>query len=284
MSENKLGFPEFVGASLNGLLLKSAHPEYFYSRGPKGVVESAPLTAMFAAFPEELGRKKIESDPALQQRLRLATQLIRVSISANDFVDMHEKVWLQAAGSKTKPSDDLQYMDGQEQWKHHMEQVGYNDKTLLESDRGIFKSFLSGIVRLNRLVRENLDRSLETVLEAKELENAINLTHVAAVLFGTEDLPQSALELDSQGLDGHKQLSLSEMKARYEWLIHGQPENETQTKLCALFNLVMITQIIDDWRDRDIDSKLGIHSIGLSLMESTKGDENLAEKKKKRGN
>jgi hypothetical protein len=73
-------------------------------------------------------------------------------------------------------------------------------------------------------------------------------------------------------------MGLDEIEERMDWLMKNEPRNETERRLCALFSVVMMTQLVDDWCDMEIDEGLGLYTLATGLMDISGGNEPRARK------
>ena len=114
--------------------------------------------------------------------------------------------------------------------------------------------------------------ALRDIREYREVMNAISVTHHAGALLGTEGLPTHMDTLSKTNLNW------GTLRSKYDWMINNKPENETERRLCALFNLVMGIQVVDDYCDLEDDRRLGLRTIATELLRD-KPDRDIAERR-----
>ncbi len=211
------------------------------------------VVGLISAFPERINYEVFNKSPEFHRLCATG----HVAVLINDYMDMQGYL-KKPEGQKTKAKIE-------EGWRKTLEGIGFNHD-LPEEKKSVIKSYMAGITLLDDYVRSHPDNSSEGILEAKELENAISIVHCAAVVLSSEDINANCLNL-------YEDVTQKSLKEKFNWLINGEPQNEVQRRLCALYNLIMITQIMDDNYDYKVDDKLNIRNIFSSLLKENGGNQ-----------
>lgn len=217
------------------------------------------VAGFITLFPERINYQSLNKSPEFH-RLCAATY---IAVMINDYMDMQSHLNTpEGEGLKSTIEDN---------WKKALEGIGFK-KEMPESDRSIIKSYMAGVTLLDDYERSHPDRSTAGVIKYKDLENALSLVHCAALVLGPE-------EFDPDCLKTYEDVTLDQIEEKYAWIIDRNPENEVQRRLCAILDVVMLTQTIDDQYDYKIDNKLQIRNIYSSLLSECNGDQNLADER-----
>jgi len=218
----------------------------------------AVAAGLITAFPEKVNYKTLNK--SVEFHRLSATAYVATLI--NDYLDM--QTFLDTSdGSATK-------LHLEELWKKTLEGIGFQTE-LPQEDRDTIKSYMAGVTLLDDLERSNPNKSLSAVIKAKELENAISLVHCAALVVGKKEIGINCLNL-------FEDVGLETLREKYDWIIKGKPENEVQRRLCAIFNVVILTQTVDDQFDTRIDDKLQARNIYSSLLKENFGNKQVCDR------
>lgn len=261
---------------MNGIDNKEAQPQGESEITAKGLVkatlESAKLhrdkdvhllgaialVGMKAAFSERFSNKQLRNDP----NLHFFNAVVWLGVEVNDAVDIIPKA----------REDENQEVieDIFSSWKRIL-RASKNTAGASEERNNILTNYQREILFLEKQVREgDEEHSLSEIRTYREAMNAISVVHNAAALLGSEAL-EGRLDTINKS-----ELSPEKLKDKYEWLVYGDPRNDTEKRLCALYNLVMGVQVIDDYCDIEDDRKLGLHTIATELLENV-SDKSFAE-------
>lgn len=217
------------------------------------------IVGLISAFPEKINFRTLNKSSNFYHLCVTG----HVVVLINDAMDM-QKYLHKPEGKKLKERIE-------NDWEKSLTQIGFC-QDLSEEKKTTIKSYMAGITLLDDLERASPDNSSKRILEAKEMENAISIVHCAAMI-----LDQKEIDADSFNL--HENIFKKELVEKYSWLINGEPSNEVQRRLCGLFNVIMITQMVDDRFDYKIDNQFGIRNIYSSFLEESKNDFEAADKK-----
>jgi hypothetical protein len=242
--DKKLKTSDFVRGFWESVNLYKDNPE---ARVGMGI---ALITGLISTFPEYLNYKNLNQTEEYKQLVAvtyLATQV-------NDYIDMHTVLNTTENKEKLKKKE--------ETWRMTLEAIGF-DKILSLEKTDLIRSYISGVALINEEAKHDQDKSFKATRRYKELENAISLVHIAAIALGKDKIGINGLELD-------KELNIAEIESQYDWLLAGNPKNEVQRRLCGLFNIVMMTQIVDDTKDCKVDQKLGIRNLFVDADQNSK--------------
>jgi len=217
------------------------------------------VAGLIALFPEKINFESLNRSP-LFHRINATAH---VATLVNDYLDMQTYLDTpEGKGLKKKIEDE---------WKKTLEGIQFEGE-LPKDTRGIIKSYMAGITLLDDSERSNPDNSLTGIIRSKELENAISLVHCAAIIMGDQEIGADCLNL-------YEEVSAEQVREKYSWILKGEPENETQKRLCAIFNVIMLTQTIDDQFDVKIDNKLSVRNIYSAILIENKNDQQLSQKR-----
>ena len=213
---------------------------------------AAVITGLISVFPERINFESLNKTKEFH-RLCAVTH---VAVLINDYIDMGEYL-------ATPEGKELK-LEIEERWGKTLDNIGFSKK-LPEEDRLIVKSYMAGITLHDDEVRRASDNSSAGIIKAKEMENAISLVHCAAVVLDPEEIDASCFNL-------HECVHEEYLEKNYSWLINGEPTNEVQRRLCAVFNVIMLAQTIDDRFDYKIDDKLNIRNVYSAILSECHGD------------
>lgn len=248
-------FKDFVTGTIDTLRLRRIHPNL---RSGSGLPI---LAGLLSVFPEAINMQTM-NDP---DRFKLVNAVAMVAIYVNDYVDMHKYL---KDSDKTTLIDRIAKNSGEA-----LKGIGFHESMPAETE-GILQSYLAALGTINDASGMTVDRTLESTLRFKELENGISLVHNAALFLGTKEIGSDCLQLDEV-------ITIQDIESKYTWLLKNKPNNETQRRLCGMFNLVMATQIIDDTYDRSDDRTLDIHNIYNEAVNDATGDRVIGQMKVK---
>lgn len=254
--ENKsIGFKDFVYGTIDTLRLRRIHPNL---RSGSGLPI---LAGLLSVFPESINMQTM-NDP---DRFKLVNAVAMVATYVNDYVDMHKYL---------KNSDKTGLLDRiANNSSEALKGIGFHESMPAETE-SILQSYLAGLGTINDASGMNVDRTLSSTLHYKELENGISLVHNAALLLGIKEIGSDSVQLDEV-------ITIQDIESKYNWLLQNLPTNETQRRLCGMFNLVMATQAIDDTYDHGDDSTLDIHNIYNEAIRDADGDRAVGQAKVK---
>lgn len=252
----------FVGlakATVDSIQLTRSHRDKMTASG------ALALVGMKAAFPEKFSNQQLLQN----QNLRFYNCLVWLGVEINDAVDINPSA--REAGKQEVVEKIF------EGWKNALRATkvaaGLNPQET-ESSLQIMDSYQREILFVEKSIRERSEDhlNLEVITSYRELVNAISVFHNAAALLEQTELKQRQIEIPKQ------ELSLERLQNKYEWLISGSYQSDTERKLIALFNSVMGVQVIDDWFDAEDDQKLGLHTFATEIVRNNNGNANTARK------
>jgi len=249
----KFGLTDFSRGFIEGAKLYLENREI---RTDSGI---AIVVGLVTAFPEKINYHTLNNSCEFHRLCATG----HVAILINDYMDMQEYL-SKPEGRELKEKIE----DG---WKRTLEGIGFN-KDLPEEKKTILKSYMAGITLLDDCIRSHPDNSCPGILKAKEIENAISLVHCAAMILNSE-------EIDPHCLNLYEDITQKSLEEKYRWLLNGEPQNEIQRRLCALYNVVMLSQTVDDYYDYSVDDKLSIRNIYSSILQENYGNQEMANKK-----
>jgi hypothetical protein len=109
--------------------------------------------------------------------------------------------------------------------------------------------------------------TLGDVRNYREMMNAISVVHNAGALLGSENLPTHLYTIDKGDL------SWETLRDKYDWMLNNNPQNDTERRLCTLFNIVMGIQVVDDYCDLRDDKRLGLKTMATELLKDNPSKE-----------
>lgn len=216
------------------------------------------LVGMKAAFPERFSEDVLSDNP----NLAFFSAFTRLGIDINDAVDIIPHA--RAEGKKD-------VIEGiYRGWKKIIRDTVKEARlSPTEGDEKInlVRNYQREVLTIEKEAREeSWDKNdLQEIIRYREMVNAVSLVHNVAALSGIQTFSSRLEEIDK------RELSLETLFEKYRWIIQGKPENEAERRLCALFNLTMGVQVIDDWFDISDDKKLGLKTIALQLLDEKEG-------------
>lgn len=258
-AEKEITARDLLRASFDTLNLYRKHEDEMTFSG------AVILVGMKTAFPEKFGNRELLNNPSL----KFFNYLVRLGIVLNDVVDIvpHAK----AEGQQEVVEKIF------ERWKKAIEAVNTRasgfPQEIQRSKREFIKNYQREFLFLEKLTRERseADWNLSRVLRYREIMNAASIIHDAAALLGSDSLSPRLVPID------RRNLSWRALEEKYDWVIKGRHENQTERKLCALFNIVMCLQIVDDWLDLEDDQRLGLCTIATQVLKEGEGGVKAAE-------
>lgn len=251
--DKNLGLQDFSRGFLEGARL------YIENKDIRSDAGIAIVVGLVAAFPERLNYQKFNNSPEFHQLCATG----HVAVLINDYMDMQDFLG-KPEGEETKAIIE-------NDWEKTLEGIGFS-QNLSEEKRTILKSYMAGITLLDDYVRSHPDLSSFGIYKAKEIENAISLVHCAAMVINPEEINSDCFNL-------YEDITRKSLEEKYSWLIQGEPQNEIQRRLCALFNVVMLSQTVDDYNDYKVDDKLNIRNIYSSVLQENNGNQSMALRK-----
>ncbi len=245
--EGKVTFRGLCGATLDAVRLYRSDPDKI---NPIGAMT---LIGMKAAFPERFTYEQLRSNP----NLKFFTHFAWLGVEVNDAVDIIP----QARREERQEAIENVFSWWKKAIRHTRAEADLSPEESAQK-RQLMRDYQREILFLEKLTRETpeADWNLEKTIRYREVMNAISVVHNAAALLGNEALPSRLNTIDKGNL------SWEALEKKYSWMVDGKPENETERRLCALFNLVMAVQVIDDWYDVEDDKKLGLHTVATQLI------------------
>jgi len=224
---------------------------------------SLAFAGLLTAFPERLKGKGLLNGT----NFPITDQAINLGIKVNDWVDLFP--WRKrkiAADQQAKEATQPYFRDILKKWKAIVA-VLYGERNEGGWVKPLVNSYQREIIWLNRMDNQMPDEKLTFALALKiqELENAISLVHIAATCLGPEALANRTYHLGDR-------LSWTNLKAKYSWMIENRPVNETEKRLCALFDILMIGQMYDHWHDYEQDRQLGLRTPAAQAISACNGD------------
>jgi hypothetical protein len=201
------------------------------------------LIGLGACFPETISNQ--EENFAETRFLGSAAS---VMMELNDFADIRPRV---VDSTDKRRALSLSWKNA---FRNAKEQAQKTSNPQLNSR--ILLNCQKEVLIVEKAVRE--DHNIDPK-EYREMVNAINILHLSSILL-LPHYPGLKEKLQMDNPDRPKS-SYPELRKKYSWLKNGDIRNPTEEKLCALFNLVMGMQVIDDWYDKKDDQKLGIPNM-----------------------
>lgn len=246
-SEGRVAFGGLSKATIDTLRLYKSDPS---SVNPVGALT---LIGMKAAFPEKFSNEQLRNNP----NLKFFNCLVWLGVELNDTVDVSPKA--REIGEQKLANHIFDW------WKEAIRTARAEADVIPEESvqrRQLVENYQREILYCEKNAKESLEEeaSLQRAVRYREMINAISLVHNAAALLGHEDLSSRLETIRKQDL------SWEALEDKYEWVIDSKPKNETERRLCGLFNLVMGVQVIDDWFDVQDDQKLGIQTIATQAL------------------
>lgn len=223
------------------------------------------LVGMKTAFPEKFGNKELLGDP----NFKFFNYLVRLGVVLNDVVDIVPHA--RSEGQQEVVEKIF------ERWKKAIEAVntkaGEFSQEMQQPKKEFIKNYQREFLFLEEVAREKsgADWDFSQVLRYREIMNAASIVHDAAALLGDDVLSPRLALIDKRNL------SWEALEEKYDWIIKGRYENQTEQKLCALFNIVMCLQIVDDQLDLEDDWRLGLCTIATQVLKEKEGNNEAVE-------
>jgi len=250
--DKNIGLQDFSRGFLEGARLYIENKDI---RSDSGI---AIIVGLISAFPEKINYQTLNKSPEFHQLCATG----HVAVLINDYMDMQEYL-SSSDGSILKKKIEVD-------WRNTLSGIGFCNN-LPEEKKKIVKSYMAGITLLDDVVRVEFDNTPNGIIKAKEIENSISIVHCAAMVINHEDFGVDCFNL-------HEDVTKKQLTEKYAWLINGNPSNEVQRRLCGLFNIIMITQLIDDRYDFKVDEQLGIRNIYSSILSECQNNHDIADK------
>jgi hypothetical protein len=239
-NQHEITFRGLAGATIDTVKL--------YRSGDVNPLGALAIVGMKAAFPERFSNAQLRND----SNLDFFNGVIWLGVEVNDAVDI-----IPQARTDQKQVV-IENIFGS--WKKVI-RVSRGVAGESEEKNQLLTNYQREILFLEKRARETGDtQSLEDVRTYRQVMNAISIVHNAGALFGSETLSPRLDTIDKANL------SWDTLKNKYDWVINGKPQNDTERRLCALYNLVMGVQVIDDYCDLADDKRLGLHTIATRLL------------------
>ena len=255
--------------TLAGLVAKSVETARVLVQAHLPLKPSAfTLVGLAAAFAETFDTFTFRDNPDLTRYVLMA----RFAARTNDLIDMIPIVL---------DSDDSS--DGAIVQRHFRDVQIERRATLarlrgLENGRELhheaINHYMEEISLLNREERQKPQgsHSVSEVLIYRELESAISLVHLSAMIIDEQELrARIGARIPERSIEGLVQ--------KYRWITEGKPATQTEHRLCMLFNLSMGLQISDDLTDVADDTALGLTTPATVVLCDTGGDREETEKR-----
>lgn len=237
--------PEITLRSLTNATIDTVK---LYRNGDVNPLGALVLVGMKAAFPERFSNTQLRNDPNLD----FFNAVVWLGVEVNDAVDIIPQARMS---QNQKVVEDIFGA-----WK----KVLYISKGVagdsIEKNQ-LLTNYQREILFLEKRVREMGDaQSLDGVRSYRQIMNAISIVHNAGALLGNAVLSPRLEVINKDNI------SWDTLRNKYDWITNGHPRNDVERKLCALYNLVMGIQVIDDYRDLTDDRRLGLHTIATELL------------------
>ena len=186
------------------------------------------------------------------ENLEIFGRLVRLGVRVNDFIDICPFLVEQMERSR---SDEEVLLRLNEEYFQLRDKFEKEMLGLPESVAGVVRSYLISVVRLDSFYKKEENWTEEKIIWHKQMENGVSLVHTAAILF-PEFEKMCRVRID-HGKD--------EFEEVFGWLAKKEPVSDIQSRLRALFDMAMMSQIVDDMIDIDIDKKLGLVTLAQVL-------------------
>ena len=252
-TERKLGALDFSRGFVEAARLYTENPDIRTTSG------TAVVTGLISAFPEKVNFECLNKSPEFARLCAIS----RVAVLINDYIDMQ--------GYLDSPEGKELKVEIEQLWEDNLKKIGFDNQMPLE-DKKTIQSYMAGITLLDSLERENPDNSSKGIIKAKELENAISIVHCSATLLTQKEINADCFDLQE---DIHKK----QLEEKYAWMLEGNPENEVQRRLCGIYNIIMLTQTIDDQFDFKVDDTMQIKNLYSSILKEHVGCKDKADKR-----
>lgn len=244
--------------TFKGLVSATIDTVRLYRSGDVHPIGALVLIGMKAAYPEKFGNAQLRSDPNLD----FFNTVVWLGVEVNDAVDIIPQARI---GQNQEVVEDIFGT-----WKKILKAVrgvtGYS-----EEKNQLLTNYQREILFCERMAREwRGEHSLEDIRSYREVMNAISIVHNAGALLGSDALPTHLDTIDKADLNWNT------LRNKYDWIVNGKPQDDTERRLCALYNLVMGVQVIDDYCDLVDDRRLGLNTIASELLKD-KPDKKVAE-------
>ncbi len=211
------------------------------------------LAGMKAAFPQKLSNQNLHYHP----HLRFFNCISWLGVELNDAVDIIPT----ARAQKQQPVVETIFHN----WKQAL-RASTSEAKISASEthrrKQLLRSYQREILFCEATARNTSPQewSLTTVTNYREIMNAISLTHNAAALLADDLDPHRTQPIPKSNL------TWQALEAKYAWMTQGQPQTSIETKLCGLYNLVMGSQVVDDFFDLPDDQRLGLCTFATQVF------------------
>lgn len=241
--------------TLTGLAKATIDTVKLYKSGDVQPLGAYVLVGMKAAFPERFSNTQLRED----SNLEFFNAVVWLGVEVNDAVDIIPQA--------RRDQNQEVVEDIFRSWKRVIRKARELPDYSEEQDQ-LLTNYQREILFLEKRARELGEQpSLEDIRSYREMMNAISVVHNAGALLGSESL--------STRLNTIKKTDLSweTLKDKYDWMINNDPQNNTERRLCALYNLVMGVQVVDDYCDLTDDRRLKLRTIATELLKDNPGKE-----------
>ncbi len=213
------------------------------------------LAGLKLAFPDQLSDERLRNHPNLDFFKQVAFLAVRINDAIDLIPDYRKK-------DKQDFAEEIY-----SEWKQAIRRANEEKKGIPEREM-IVRDSQRETLALEKYVRKmpEEDWSLGRAVRYREIMNAIAITYETAALLGANQLPGRLTSIDKE------HLSWEALEQKYGWMINGKPQNETERKLCGLFNITMGVQVIDDWYGLQDDQNRGLLTIVTKIMKSVGKD------------
>lgn len=241
--ESEIGLSELTKSAKEALELWGSHD--VQRLGALAIV------GMKAAFPERFSNEQLRDNP----NLYFFDKVVWLGMEVNDAVDMLP----YARKVHQETAEDI-FRNWKHLIRHSREKASETEEP--EENIQLIENYQREILFCEKVVRETPEDmiDLEKVKQYREVMNAISLVHNAAALMGPSQLGNRMATIRKSDL------SWETLIAKYSWVVDGNPQNDTERRLCALYNLVMGVQVIDDYCDLKNDRELGLRTIATEVL------------------
>lgn len=241
--------------TFNGLAKATIDTVKLYRSGEVNPLGALVLLGMKAAFPEKYSNAQLREDPNLD----FFNAVVWLGVEVNDAVDIIP----QARREQNQEVIENIFKSWKGVIRKARELPDYSKK----QDQ-LLTNYQREILFLEKRARELGEQSsLEDIRSYREMTNAISVVHNAGALLGSEALSTRLNTINKTDL------SWETLKDKYSWMINNDPQNNTERRLCALYNLVMGVQVIDDYCDLADDRRLELRTIATELLKDDPGKE-----------
>lgn len=218
------------------------------------------LYGLMTLIPDVVRESNYFGDPI---RTLVVNNLITLQVRMNDRLDFEN-----APNSDRFESIVLETREGERAVR---EEIGQNIDLLTPPERSAeTRRIIDNATREVEFVEAYIAErrgslSFLDIVRYRNLVNAISCCAVIATMLGPVYFSDRLGSIDSESI------SWQAVYTKYQWLFDGKPLDLVERTLMVIHNIVMASQVDDDWYGRYIDPILGVSSLYTAAAIETRG-------------